>query len=208
MRTRIKPINYDIRVIDNKIEITLKEGFEDNSKYKLTINNLMSLDGIATYNSTHEFCTEFSPFFCSIESVNALVVDCEIPEEIICFHIREASKQAIFKYIYPLKEDEIPPYIVEQFTRYRAAIDCLINYYIKKTQDAEESGKLGDVEYKNGKAPDISKLVDLLKDELKKWEDEVEGHGDKKAPPRFARRGGGIEPFIKNYDRRITKKRR
>lgn len=172
----IEKVEFTSETTDNLLEITPTETL-DNSEYIIKIKYISSEDGsevIRDYKLS--VCTAFVPAYCSLESVNSLVDGCDIPDKAILYHIREASKFAQYLKL-GLKDDSTPVFEVEQFVKYKAAYDCVLKMYIDKSAANSEEGTLGDVTFKNtAKVPDISKLLATLADEVKKWQNEVEGY--------------------------------
>jgi hypothetical protein len=182
-------IECAVTVTNNVIELVPVIPLENNYKYTIAMNNIKSADGL--YDSgaiTKELYSEFTPMYCTVESVQMLLQDKEIDEIIIKMNIREASKfvdfirknrtpamlRAIEYDVIHVKEDI--SYEADQYARYRAAYDCLVGTTISRTSQSGLKGQLGDVIFDiSSDTPDISDLLDLLKDQFEYWLDVING---------------------------------
>ena len=169
-------INFDIKVIDNFLKITPKDGIKDNSIYEIRLKNVESKDG-QTFSKTYKIMSSLSPLFVGVQSVRALIDNIPISDDVILYHIREASKFAEYlKNGMKIEENNIP-FEVSQFVRYRAAHDCLLSHIINMSSSTGISGKVADVSFSEKETTkDISKLLDHLDKEIKVWEDAVMGY--------------------------------
>ena len=211
-----KKIKTNIKIYDNYIEITPEEGMKDNSIYKINLKNVYSVNG-DEYNGEEiiKITTEMTPLFCNIIDVNSLLNIDNIDEEIILYHIREASKYAEYVYEKVFKNKTINknkiPIAIKEFTRYKAAKECLLKIYMSLVTDNVVEGKLGDVTFKlRDQLPDIKKLLDYLDSEILKWLDAIQGYDlEGRAMMKTAIRGynhGRINPMT-NYEKYTTPKR-
>lgn len=187
-------LNYSIKVFDNYIELIPEGGVKDNSIYEIRLKGLKQENGHKTLDSeTVKFCTKMTPAYTSLEAVKALVENCEIPEQTILYHIREASKYA--DYIKKCKaaygrpvvilDQDIEIFQKEQFAKYKAAYECVLRFYMDKAAEFGLKGALGDISFDtNTKLPDISKLLETLKKEVDEWELALQGHTNIRASMR------------------------
>ena len=163
-------------------------------------------------SETIKICTALKPSFTDVNSVNALIDGCNIPDDIILYHIREASKYALF--LNEKLDQNDTSFEVEQFVKYRAAKDCILRFYIDMASNAGVSGKLGDAEFDyNAKSFDISDLLRKLEAETKVWQDAVRGFKNEgRVKPASALKGrtqiplpdmSHITPISSGYDRGI-----
>ena len=213
---RSKKVPFDIKIYDNYIEIIPKEGVKDNSLYEVQLKNLRpanSIDEIEDF--TVKFVTAMTPMFATILDVSSLIDIVEIPEDIVLYNIREASKYA--EYIYDIvhkrrkkiNHDNIP-FAVKEFTRYKAAKDCLMKIYMSLVSDKMVEGELGEVKFKVRESiPDLKKLLEYLDKEINKWLDAIKGHDlEGRACMKTAVKGyhhGGLNPR-RSIDKKRTPK--
>ena len=208
-------VKFDIKVFDNFIEIVPKGGVKDNSVYEIRLKGVRSPNRIKVTEEVVKFATAMTPAYCSIMDVASLMEIVDIPEDIILYNIREASRY--IDYVYEkvnmgkkLKPNSIP-FEVKEFVRFKAAKDCLIKLYMSLIADKTIEGTLGEVKFKNRESlPDIKDLLDYLDGEIKKWLDAVKGyHLEGRAKMKTAIRGyhhGGINPMT-SAEIRTTPKR-
>lgn len=177
-------IDFEIKYFNNYIEIYPNGEIEDNSIYEIKITNLKSLKTLENVEIEDiVFTTAMTPLFCEIIDVESLLDIIEIPEKMILYNIREASKYAEYIYQYHNKNrnsyldyDNIP-FIIKNFTRYKAAKDCLLKIYMSLATSKLVEGTLGEVKFKGKETvPDLKKILDYLDLELKKWEDAIKGY--------------------------------
>ena len=210
----VQKVNYDIKVFDNFIEIIPKDGMKDNSIYEIKLNGIKGVKGQYIGNQTVKFATGMDPMYCNLMDVSSLLDIVDIPEDIVLYNIREASKYA--NYIYEttyqhkkLKIDSLP-FAVKEFTRYKAAKDCLLKIYMSLVTDNVVEGTLGEVKFKTrDELPDLKKLLTYLDDEIKKWLDAIKGYDlEGRAKMKTAIKGyhhGGRNPRT-GYEKKITPK--
>lgn len=179
-------VKFCVKVFDNFLEIIPCDGVKDNSIYEIRLKDLKEENGYKSLDAeTVKFCTKMTPAYTSLESVKALVENCNIPEETILYHIREASKYA--DYIQKCKasygkpnivlDPEIDKFQKEQFAKYKAAYECVLRFYMDKAAEFGLKGTLGDISFDtNTKLPDISKLLETLKKAVDEWQLAIEGH--------------------------------
>jgi len=189
-------VNFSIKVFDNFIELIPEGGVKDNSIYEIRLKDLKQENGHKVLdNETIKFCTKMTPAYTSLESVKALVENCNIPDETILYHIREASKYA--DYIKKCKDAYGRPDIMlqsdvelikfqkEQFSKYKAAYECILRFYMDKAAEHGIKGTLGDITFDTTTTlPDISKLLATLKKEVEDWELALQGHTNIRASMR------------------------
>lgn len=208
-------VKFDIKVFDNFIEITPKGGVKNNSIYEIRLKGVKGTNRVEVSSDIIKFATAMTPSYCSIMDVSSLMEIVDIPEDIILYNIREASRY--IDYVYErvnmgkkIKANSVP-FVVKEFVRYKAAKDCLIKLYMSLIADKTIEGTLGEVKFKNRESlPDIKDLLDYLDDEISKWLDAVKGyHLEGRARMRTAIRGyhhGGINPMT-TAEIRTTPKR-
>lgn len=210
----IKKIDYQIKVFDNFIEIIPAEGVKDNSIYEIKLNNLKATNGTYVGSDPIKFATAMTPMYCNIIDVASLMDIVDIPEDIILYNIREASRYAdyIFErkfYGKKINSNKIP-FEIKEFVRYKAAKDCMLKIYMSLVSNNVVQGALGDITFKTrDQVPDIKKLLDYLDSEIKKWYDAIEGyHSEGRAKMKTAIRGyhhGGINP-MSSFEKKATPK--
>lgn len=134
--------------------------------------------------------TAMAPMYCNIIDVESLIEIAEIPDEMILYNIREASKYAdyVYKSMYEsrrhknfkIKKEinkEDVPYAVKEFVRYKATKDCLMKIYMALATNKMLEGALGEVKFKVRETmPDIRKLMEYLDGEIQKWLDAIKGY--------------------------------
>jgi hypothetical protein len=171
----VEKVQFEIKVFDNFIEITPIGGVKDNSIYEIKLKNLKEFNGKKTLESaTVKFCTAITPAYANIQAVNSLIESCDVPDDIILYHIREASR--FVEYITGQSYNSSVPFEVEQYVKYKAAYECVLRFQIDKTSEAGK-GQLGDVQFDNAtKHEDISALLKTLKAEADAWMDRVRGY--------------------------------
>lgn len=212
----IEKVKFDIKVFDNFIEIIPADGVKDNSIYEIKLSGIKPLnEGIFIGNPNFKFVTAMNPMYCSVLDVASLLDVVDISEDVLLYNIREASKYA--KYIYETTfknkkfNDKKIPFAVKEFTRYKAAKDCLLKIYMSMVTDNIVDGALGEVKFKTRtELPDIKKILDYLDKEIKKWLDAIRGYElEGRARMATAIKGyhhGGRNPLT-SHERKTTPKR-
>ena len=134
--------------------------------------------------------TAMEPMYCNIIDVESLLEIADIPDEMILYNIREASKYADYVYqaMYnarrhkdfkvksKIDKDNVP-FAVKEFVRYRATKDCLMKIYMALATNKMLEGTLGEVKFKvREDMPDIRKLLQYLDGEIQKWLDAIKGY--------------------------------
>lgn len=181
----VERVDYDIKVFDNFIEIIPKDGMKDNSAYEVRLKGLRALrSGEDMENTTVQFVTAMTPMYCGIMDVASLLDIVDIPEDIVLYNIREASKYAAYIFATANKkvnpnakiDEKNIPFAVKEFTRFKAAKDCLLKIYMSLINDNVVEGTLGEVVFKTrDKLPDIKKILEYLDSEITKWLDSIRG---------------------------------
>lgn len=181
----IEKVKYDIKVFDNFIEIIPKDGMKDNSIYEIKLKGLRcARSGDEIDNIAVKFVSAMSPMYCGIMDVASLLDIVDIPEDIVLYNIREASKYA--EYIFSTTNKKINPnakidknnipFAVKEFTRFKAAKDCLLKIYMNLINDNVVEGTLGEVVFKTrDQLPNIKKILEYLDTEIAKWLDAIRG---------------------------------
>ena len=98
-----------------------------------------------------------------------------MPDDRILYYIREASRYVDFiSVIDPVGE---PSFEVVQYVKYKTALDVILKAYIEKAAEAGTKGTLGNISFENSDSlPGIKSLLEMLRQEVKKWEDAVLGY--------------------------------
>lgn len=174
----MEKVDFTIKVYDNYLEIIPIDGVLDNSLYEIHFKDLHEENGHKVLDKLDvKICTAMTPCYSSISAIRNLLGDIEIPDETILFHIREASKYAdyildsmeAYNYI-QIKEKDLKKYQAEQLVKYKAAHECCLRFYMDKAAENGIKGTLGDITFDSGiSMPDISDLLNNLKDEIEKW---------------------------------------
>ena len=211
----VEKVKFDIKVFDNFIEIIPRDGVKDNSVYEIKLNGIRPQgDGCFVGDNTVKIATAMNPMYCNIMDVSSLLDVVDIPEDIILYNIREASKYASYIYESAFKNKKIKdnniPFAVKEFTRYKAAKDCLLKIYMSLVSDNVIDGTLGDVNFKTrDQLPDIKKVLDYLDAEINKWLNAIRGYDlEGRARMKSAIRGyhhGGRNPMTSS-EKKVTPK--
>ena len=168
-------VKFRVQVYDNIVQLIPEDGVKDNSIYEIRLKNVKSTQG-AVLDKKIKLYTKMSPLFIDLESVKTLIYDIDIPDDVIIYNIREASKFAEYIKEEPIDDNNVP-FEVTQFVRYKAAYECLLRHGVSSTVSTGLSGTVGNVTFSEKETNrDISKLLNLLADETKKWLDEVKGY--------------------------------
>lgn len=199
-------VKAKIKVIDNMLIIEPEDGFKDNSVYEIRLKNIKSLTD-DELNENLKFYTKLTPLYVDIDSVKALIGNMPIPDDVILYHIREASRFA--DYIKTGIDEDNVPFEVSQFVRYKAAHECLLRHTVNLSSSVGISGTVGKVTFSEKETiRDVSKLLDHLCKEVSKWLDEVKGFKlEGRAEMKTAVRGGsysypGYDPVkVEIFDR-------
>lgn len=209
-------VKFEIKVFDNFIEIIPIGGVKNNSIYEIKLNGIKPTDSKSEYvgDKTIKFATAMNPMYCTLMDVSSLLDVVDIPEDIVLYNIRESSRYASYVYETTFKgrrlhPDKIP-FAVKEFTRYKAAKDCLLKIYMALVTDNVIEGTLGEVKFKNrDRLPDIKKILDYLDAEIKKWLDAIRGYDlEGRAKMKTAIRGynhGGANPMKKAESKQTPK---
>lgn len=191
----MEKITPNIRVYDNFLELSLEDGFEDNCQYEIHLINIKDINGDIC-NKTFTLTTKLSPLFSDINAVKSLIEEDSISDYIILYHIREASRYAEYIKGEKIDEDNIP-FEVNQFVKYKAAHECLLNFSIKNSSSPGLSGTVGDVTFNDKETNrDITGLLTTFENEIQKWMDAIKGyHLEGRAAPDYAVRGSWRDKF-------------
>lgn len=170
-------IDFEIKVFDNFIEITPKDGVLDNSIYEIRLKDLKQDNGNKVLpNTIIKVCTQLTPAYTTINAVNSLISSCNIEEDVILYHIREASRFVEYVTGQTYKSKAIP-FEVDQYVKYKAAHECLMKFYVEMASEGGQKGTLGDVNFETKtQFHDISNLLKSLKAEAAAWYDEICGY--------------------------------
>lgn len=193
----MNPEEFDLKVYDNKIEITPKTGVKDNSVYEITVRGLVSEDRTRrTDEFKTQITTKLTPSYCSLHSVKSLADEYDLADDKILFFIREASLFAeyIRKETY---DEENVPFEVKQYVKYRAVYESLLKHYVGISSQIGMEGALGEVSFAN-KVQDnaLKELLKAIKNELDQWTDHLKGFGlEGRAAPTSTIRGSLHRPI-------------
>ena len=208
-------IEFTIKSFDDMIQIIPMNGMKDNSIYEVRLKGVKAKNGTDIETPIVKFATAMSPMYCGIMDVTSLMDTMSIPDDIILYNIREASRYADYVYAtafpYKNKLDSLKlPFVVKEFTRFKAARDCLLKIYMSLVADNVIQGQLGEVVFKTRPTlPDLNNLLKYLDDEIKKWLDGIRGYNlEGRAKMQTAIRGydcGGPNPRT-SIDRMTTPK--
>ena len=208
-------VNCEIKVYDNFIEIIPTNGIKANSVYEFKFKGIQPLgEGQYIGEEMVKVTTEMEPMYCGLMDVSSLLEIVDIPEEIVLYNIREASRYANYIYESTFKGRTLLynklPFAVKEFTRYKAAKDCLLKIYMSLITDNVIEGTLGEVNFKlRDQLPDIKDLLDYLDDEIAKWLDAIRGYDlEGRAKMQTAIRGyhhGGRNPYT-SIEKKVTPK--
>lgn len=192
-------LNTSVVVIDTIIDITLEKKLLDNETYNI---KLIAIENIykEKFSDTLKFNTAMKPFYININEVRALIGENKIPDEIIAYHIREASKFADYlmskESIYHIEDEDDIPFVIQQFVKYYAAHECLLRYTIDIAASVGAKGVVGNVQFEEKESTkDISKLLNHLCDEIGKWKEAIKGYdGEGRAKMKATIRGNNAKP--------------
>jgi len=201
----VEEVKYSIQVFDNFIKIIPDDGIKNNSTYEIVLKGIKSLDATQELSSTKvKFSTKLSPAYASLSSVQSLIGECHVADEVLLYHIREASKFVNYIKGTTIAEGEDVPFEIEQYVKYKAAHDGLLVFYIKKASVSGEKGSLGDISYEaNTKLADIVILFKYLKIEYLRWQENLQDYnfeGRGRAKPLHALKGGNAQSIMTNLN--------
>src|SRR5574344_1941990 len=173
-------VDFSYVVNGNAITITPVDPAKvvDNSSYTISIENVKSIDGDILPNVDAKIRTPFSPMYCSVDSVRALVDTFGISEQSMMSYIRDASKYADFVAGgTAVKKGQTPSFAVEQFVRTKAMLDCLVRGYMERSSTTGGNYKLDTIEIQDASnSTSFKNLINLLRDLLKQWQDAIRGY--------------------------------
>lgn len=195
-------VNCNIRTFDHYIEIIPDGGILDNSIYEIKLYNIKQANGLSEItNQKIVVYTKISPSYTTIEAVRSLLYNCDLPDSVILYHIREASK--FVEYVTNKKYDQAAvPFNVFEYVKYKAAYDSLLSFTVNNVTTGITEGTMGDVSYKKEMSiGDMSDLLKALKGDLDTWYDALFGyvqHGP--AKPAITVKASYIEPLLMRND--------
>lgn len=153
----------------------IPEKLENNSSYTITIKGVIDqATGKTLPDQTLIIKTPYSPMYCTLESLKMIVDTFEIPEQNLLSFIRDASKYADF-----VSGGTANPkdFAVEEFTRTKAILDCLVRTFMTRSYDGGNRYKLDTVEYEDSvNSTSFKSLIDALKKALREWQDAIRGY--------------------------------
>ena len=192
-------LNPSIVVVDSIIDITLEKNLIDNEVYNI---KLVAIENIykEKFSGVIKFNTAMKPFYAEVESVRALIGENKIADDVIAYHIREASKFADYlmskESIYHIKDGDEIPFVIQQFVKYYAAHECLLRHTIELASSTGSKGVVGNVQFEEKESTkDISKLLEHLCKEVDAWKDAIKGYdGEGRAKMKATVRGVNSKP--------------
>ena len=192
-------LNPSIVTVDTIIDITLEKKLIDNEIYNI---KLIGIENIykEKFSGVIKFNTAMKPFYTEVESVRALIGDNKISDDVIAYHIREASKFADYlmskESIYHIKDGDEVPFVIQQFVKYYAAHECLLRHTIELASSTGSKGVVGNVQFEDKESTkDISKLLEHLCKEVDDWKDAIKGYdGEGRAKMKATVRGINSKP--------------
>lgn len=192
-------IRHHAIVDGNEIEIELLDELKDNSTYTLRLNEITNIYG-ETLSKEIKIMTRMKPMYCEINAVTSLIGEYKIPDDVILYHIREASKFADYVASTEgnfIDEDDVP-FSVEQLVKYYAAHECLLRHTVDLSSNVGISGTVGNVTFSERETTkDISKLLNHFCEEKDKWKNVMSGYGGEgRARMRTTIRGRYASPMI------------
>lgn len=190
-------VKHTIKIYDNFLEITPDEGIKNDSIYEIRVKGLESQTGLKKLDGLLKLkiCTKLTPAYCSLEAVRSLTDSYEVSEERTLYFIREASRFAEYVTKKEYKEPNIP-FEVTQYTKYKAAHDSLLKFYMDKASGSGIKGKLGEISFENSSQyPAFKDLLETLAREVRRWEEHLRGNGfEGRAKPASAVKSSRYSP--------------
>lgn len=173
-------------IIDEE-EIPALIPLKDNSVYTFELKDIKDIDGMILPKEKITFTTAVTPAFIEAKDVLGLAEGLELPEHLIWYHIKEASKSAMFyanKYNNDNKgygedivldkdtiQERYYPFYV--YIKYKAFRDCLLTFYTKKAAEPNRiKNQTGDLVYEE--EFDLDRIKALLDKIEKEYEDILE----------------------------------
>lgn len=206
----MEKVNFSIKVYDNYLEIIPDDGVKDNSIYEIKLKGLKEENGFKEFpNTTVKICTQMTPCYSNIDAIKALLGEIDIPDETILYHIREASRFADYIQdsmkaynVINIKGKDLQDYQKSQLTKYKAAYECTLRFYMDKAAENGIKGTLGDITFDTGiKIPDIKDLLNSLLQEVEKWKLAIQGHNtDIRAKIRTGVKSSNEESYHKSVE--------
>lgn len=181
----METVECTYQIIDNMLILTVPEGLKDNSQYEVRIKGLRSKDGTAALDTfKHTFVTSMTPAYCTVSDMAVFRDTFDIPESMILYYIREASKYADYIRESAASIATTTGNTVEitfpmfQFVRTKVMLDCLLKAFINKAAGAGIKGTLGKISFENTEkySSNLDDLLDFLKAQLKMWQDAIRGY--------------------------------
>ena len=206
----MEKVDFRYRVYDNILEITPVDGIKDNSIYTLKLSGILSSDRRHELPKKNvELATAMNPCYCTIDDVKALTETFDIPDSVILYLIRQASRQADYINQEPIDISEGIPFEVSKYVQLKATLDAFTRAYIDGTAESGIEGTLGKITFKNGSSfTSIKAMMDQFRRDLATWRDAIRGyklagrnkpayakHADKTLRPTF------ITDVVRGYSR-------
>lgn len=192
-------IKHHSIINEDSIEIELLEDLKANSKYTLKVIAIENIYG-DMYSNDFVFNTQMKPMYCDLEAVTSLIGEYKISDEVILYHIREASKFAeyIASLDYKVIDENNVPFVVTQLVKYYAAHECLLRHTVDLSSSSGISGTVGNVTFSEKETTkDISKLLNHFCKEKDKWKDAINGYGNEgRARMKTTVRGRYASPML------------
>lgn len=171
----MEKVKFDVKVYDNYLEIIPLTPIKDNSTYTISIKGLKSENG-DVFSGKYTISTKLTPLYSDIYAVRSLIDGIDIPDDVILYHIREASRFVDYMKSGMKVDENNVPFEISQFVKYHAAHECILRHNVHTSSSIGMSGKVGNVSFEEKESNrDISNLLDRLRKESDKWKDEVRG---------------------------------
>lgn len=168
--------DFDYKVYENVIEITLREPIEENAVFEFTFGEVLSNTRDRKFtNEPVTVTTTLTPMYADISAVKSLLHAQLIDNTTILYNIRDASRFVEYITSQSYSLDEIP-FAAVQYVKYRSGYESLLKKYSEIAELAGKKGQIGKVSFE-AKMPDLKPLLDELKLQMLKWEKELAGGG-------------------------------
>ena len=172
----MEKVKFNIKVYDNYLELIPIEPLKDNSLYTISIQNIESENG-DRFSGKFNISTKLTPLYSDVYAVQSIVDEIDIPEDVILYNIREASRFVDYMKSGMKVDEDNPPFEVSQFVKYKAAHECILRHCVNISSTSGVKGAVGNVSFEDKDTTrDIAKLLNTLGREVDKWKDEVRGY--------------------------------
>lgn len=181
-------IAIDSYLIFNKVTIIPSAPLPSNHLITFSLKDVQ-LDGGAISNYSHSFYSFFDPIYASFSDIKSILnADIELDQELVYYHLIEASKladyfadiklnSAIKNYRYYQEVDYAYDFEKNMFVKYYAAGQIFSQIRSSIVYDMSFSGKLGEIEVSpKASLPDLSAFLKELSSEAEKWKLALQGY--------------------------------